>query len=108
MSRDAVYAGNVRMEKTSGKHSDEMEREIASYQLVLRNCNSHVFNDHSPPLHVEYGERKAIIDLENLNVKEGNLPPKGFQLVREWAEIHKKELLDDWELCRQKLQPRKI
>jgi hypothetical protein len=33
---------------------------------------------------------------------EGYLPPKALGLVMEWADIHKDELLKDWELAKAK------
>ncbi len=55
------------------------------------------FNDHNPPhFHVKYGTKKAIINIENLAIIEGNLPPRVLALVVEWASIHKQELIDNW------------
>jgi hypothetical protein len=35
-------------------------------------------------------------------VLEGYIPPRALGLVMEWAEIHKDELLKDWDLASQK------
>lgn len=38
------------------------------------------FNDHNPPhFHAEYGEFKAIVDLENETIK-GNMPKRAFKI----------------------------
>ena len=67
------------------------------------------FDDHPPPhFHAEYNEHKAIIDIERLEIMEGNLPRRALGLVLDWAELHQAELLADWELCRTKQQPFKI
>jgi len=64
------------------------------------------YNDHPPPhFHVRYGDQKATIDIETLDVLEGTLA-----LVQEWASLHQDELRDDWERARQlaplvKIQP---
>jgi hypothetical protein len=74
----------------------------AFYGILIRMF----FNDHSPPhFHVEYGEFKAIVDIEGLIVKEGNLPRRAQGLVLDWAELHQDELLEDWRLCMNKQQP---
>lgn len=39
---------------------------------------------------------------------EGELPPKAIGLVTEWASIHKNELLQNWELAREKNELTKI
>ena len=56
------------------------------------------FNDHNPPhFHVQYEKYRAAIDINNLGIFEGSLPPKALSLVIEWASIHQKELLNNWE-----------
>ena len=67
------------------------------------------FADHPPAhFHALYGEFQATIDIEGLRVLEGRLPRRALELVLDWAELHKKELLDDWQLCRNQQQPLKI
>ena len=67
------------------------------------------FNDHSPPhFHARYNEHTAVIDIERLEVIEGDLPRRALGLVLDWAELHRSELLADWNLCRNKQQPLKI
>jgi hypothetical protein len=67
------------------------------------------FNDHDPPhFHARYGEFEAAIDLRTLEIMEGQLPRRGLSLVKEWAMIHREELLEDWRLCRENAQPAKI
>lgn len=67
------------------------------------------FNDHAPPhFHARYGEFEATIDLSSLEVIEGELPRRALSLVQEWAMIHREELVENWELCREKSQPTKI
>ena len=67
------------------------------------------FNDHSPPhFHARYGEFEATIDLVTFEIVEGELPWRCLSLVREWAMIHREELLEDWRLCRANAQPARI
>ncbi len=59
------------------------------------------FDDHNPPhFHAEYGEDLALIDIRNLSVFSGRLPPRVTGLVIEWATIHYQELIVDWERAR--------
>ena len=56
--------------------------------------------EHNPPhFHAYYQNFKAIIDILTCEMIEGNLPNKQQKLVLAWAELHKDELLADWELA---------
>ena len=67
------------------------------------------FRDHPPPhFHVFYGEYEAVIVIETLEVRRGRLPPRALALVLEWAQIHRSELLEAWNLCRLRQTPTKI
>jgi len=67
------------------------------------------FNDHAPPhFHARYNDHEAVIGIETLRVLEGWLPRRALGLVLDWAELHRQELLNVWELCRLHQQPVKI
>ena len=60
------------------------------------------YNEHVPPhFHATYGEFKVQISLKDLNVIEGKFPRKGLNLLLDWAELHKIELLELWELAKE-------
>jgi hypothetical protein len=61
-----------------------------------------------PHIHVRYQDSKAIFDIDNAEMMEGNLPNKQKRLVQAWMEIHKDELIADWELAISGEQPYKI
>ena len=48
------------------------------------------------------------MDIGNLQVLEGQLPRRALNLVLDWAELHREELLNDWNLCRIKEAPKPI
>jgi hypothetical protein len=67
------------------------------------------YNDHGPPhFHALYGEFQATITIENLSVLEGYLPRRALELALDWAELHRAELLENWNLARARRAPRKI
>ncbi|MBI5526138.1 MAG: DUF4160 domain-containing protein [Deltaproteobacteria bacterium] len=67
------------------------------------------YDEHAPPhFHAEYAEFKAVIDINALALKEGHLPRRALGLVLDWAELHRAELLANWELCRQHKEPSRI
>jgi len=60
------------------------------------------YNDHVPPhFHAEYNGNKALVDVINGRVIKGGLPKRQLKLVLAWAELHKDELMQDWELARE-------
>lgn len=67
------------------------------------------FNDHDPAhFYVEYAEFKAVIAVESLEIIRGSLLRRAKELVADWAELHRDELLEDWALCQAKRSPKKI
>lgn len=75
------------------------------YGIIIRMF----FNDHLPPhFHAEYGEFKAKISIDSLEILEGKIPNRSLGLVLEWAAIHRKELRADWDLCVKKQPPQRI
>lgn len=60
------------------------------------------YDDHNPPhFHVEYAGSKALIDILSGSVIRGKLPGKQLKLVLAWCEIHRSELMQNWELSKQ-------
>jgi hypothetical protein len=65
------------------------------------------FDDHNPPhFHAAYGDDTAQVDIHGLSVIGGRLSPRVMGLVVEWATLHQKELVENWQQAqaRQPLQ----
>ncbi|CAN5637821.1 hypothetical protein BH20ACT2_BH20ACT2_01780 [soil metagenome] len=45
----------------------------------------------------KYGEHQAQIVIATAETLEGSLPRRALALVQEWTELHRDELLADWE-----------
>lgn len=59
--------------------------------------------DHAPPhFHALYGEYEALINVKTLEVMQGSLPRRALVLVLEWANQHRGELMENWNLCAKK------
>lgn len=59
------------------------------------------WSEHNPPhFYVEYGEDKASVLIEDGIVRAGYLPKLQLKIVLAWAEIHRDELMQNWELAR--------
>jgi len=55
-------------------------------------------SEHNPPhFHVIYKNAEAEVDIRTGMILAGSLPRKAEQLVREWANLHRAELLQIWE-----------
>lgn len=69
-------------------------------------------NEHNPPhFHVEYQDYKAMITIED-GIIIGALPRRALNLVYEWLDLHKDELLENWKRIEsnqslQKIEPLK-
>lgn len=61
------------------------------------------FNDnrrhHLPHIHIRYQDNNASVSIEDGNILEGTLPNKQLKMVQAWIEIHREELMVDWELA---------
>ena len=61
------------------------------------------YDDHNPPhFHAVYGEHKAVVSIADYGVLAGDLPPRALGLVAEWARQHRDQLLEDWQLARER------
>ncbi len=69
----------------------------------------YIRGEHNPPhFHALYAEYEAQIDIQSLEVIEGKLPRRALVMVLEWANEHRAELMEDWNLCRAKQLPKPI
>ena len=58
------------------------------------------FADHAPPhFHATYGETEGLISIESGQMLRGDLPNRAARLVREWAELHRLELQENWQFA---------
>ena len=65
-------------------------------------------SEHNPPhFHVWYENYKAIITIKD-GIITGSLPRRALNLVYEWLDIHKDELLDNWNRLANFETPKKI
>ena len=54
--------------------------------------------EHNPPhIHVVYGDYIGAINIQTLEVIEGDLPQKAIGILLEWVRLYQNELLEIWE-----------
>jgi hypothetical protein len=78
--------------------TDHVVPEISRFfGIIIRMC----FRDHVPPhFHVEYDDQQASVIIESLSILEGSVSRRTLRLVVEWGELHRGELLANWERAR--------
>jgi len=66
------------------------------------------YREHGVPhFHAVYGEHEISVEIETGTV-HGHFSPRALKLVLEWLNLHKSELLEDWELARRGLPLKRI
>jgi hypothetical protein len=54
------------------------------------------FNEHNPPhFHAKYGDYQITVEIVS-GIINGTFPKRALSHVMEWYELHKVELLDNW------------
>lgn len=61
-----------------------------------------------PHIHARYAEYEASINIADGEVLAGELPRKQLRLVQAWIELHKDELVANWQLAVAGEEPYKI
>ena len=57
------------------------------------------WDDHAPPhFHAKYAEYEITVNILT-GVVEGKFPKRALHHVLEWYELHREELMENWELC---------
>ena len=66
------------------------------------------WDDHAPPhFHAKYAEYEITVNIHT-GIVEGKFPKRALRHVLEWYELHKDELIQDWELCQNEQVPNPI
>jgi len=54
---------------------------------------------HLPHIHAEFQDEVGVFSVSDGSILEGSLPSSKRKLVEAWIEIHREELLADWQLA---------
>jgi hypothetical protein len=58
------------------------------------------WDDHNPPhFHATYSEDEAQVSVFSGEVLRGDLPVRARRLVKDWAQTHRSEPEQNWELA---------
>lgn len=63
---------------------------------------------HLPHIHVRYQDYRASVAIDDATLLAGDLPPRQLRMVQVWVDLHREELLADWELAKEGVEPFRI
>lgn len=69
------------------------------YGIVVRMYFFDNKQHHVPHVHAEYSGKQAVFAIADGAILAGELPAGKTRLVLAWIEIHRDELLADWQLA---------
>jgi hypothetical protein len=65
--------------------------------------------EHNPPhIHAYFQDSVITINILDCEIMDGQMPVRQLRLIQAWMEIHKDELLANWELCQNGEKPFQI
>jgi hypothetical protein len=93
----ATAAASSRVRKDPLPAEDLGSQEISRFLgMVVRMP----YRDHGAPhVRVTYDGHEATFALGPVRLLGGTLPPRAIGFVMEWAALHERELIEDWELA---------
>ncbi len=61
-----------------------------------------------PHIHARYQRSNASISIEDGVLLAGDLPTRQMRMTQVWIDLHREELLADWELAKEGIEPFRI
>jgi len=53
----------------------------------------------TPHIHVKYQDDEVIVAINDGQILSGNIPIPKMKLLQAWIELHRDELIADWQLA---------
>jgi hypothetical protein len=96
--------------RQSPDHEENNTMPIISmfYGIIIRLYMIDNQHHNLPHIHAKYAEFEASIGIGDGEILAGDLPRKQLRLVQAWIELHRDELMADWELAVSGENPYKI
>jgi hypothetical protein len=76
--------------------------------ILIRMYTLDTQHHHVAHLHARFAEHEASIGIADAEVLAGDLPRKQLRLVQAWVELHRDELMADWQLATSGQKPFRI
>lgn len=66
------------------------------------------YNEHNPPhFHAYYGDKQISMNIVDGQIK-GEFPKRALKLVFEWFDLHKDEILENWDRAQNGIELKNI
>lgn len=78
------------------------------YGIIIRMYLLDNKHHNLPHIHAKYADFEASVGIDEGEILAGNLPRKQLRLVQAWIELHRDELLANWEIATGGDNPYKI
>ena len=78
------------------------------YGIIIRMYLLDNKHHNLPHIHAKYAEFEASVGIDEGEILAGKLPKKQLRLVQAWIELHRDELLANWEIATCGENPYKI
>ncbi len=69
------------------------------YGILIKMFFQDIEKHHSPHIHAEFQGDVAVYSVPEGEILSGSLPHNKNKIVQAWIEIHKDDLIADWELA---------
>jgi hypothetical protein len=69
------------------------------YGILIRMFFYDTDRHNLPHIHAEYQDQVAVYSIPDGEVLAGEIPAKKHKLVVAWIEIHREDLVADWQLA---------
>lgn len=70
------------------------------YGIIIRMFFQDTDRHHLPHIHAEYQGDIAVFSIETGEILSGTIQKTKIKLVDAWIEIHREELMADWQLAK--------
>ena len=88
--------------------AEEETNQMPEISRYLGNNHPNVFSRTCPAhFHAEYGEYEITVDIET-GVISGRFPKRALRAVLEWCDLHRDELMANWDAARKRKPLSKI
>ena len=67
------------------------------FGIIIRMYMEPDVKHHRPHFHAYYQEHVGIFGIDEIELISGSMPKRHQRLVEAWAELHRDELLEDWD-----------
>ena len=69
------------------------------YGILITIYNENASQHNTPHIHARYKGKRVSVAIEDGTVLAGELPIRQLRMVQVWLDLHKDEILADWELA---------